>query len=171
VFERGGFDLQLGNPPWVRPVVDMDALLAEGDPWWQLALKPSEAQRKEVRESTLALDGMQELVLDGVVDVEGTNEFLGAVGNYPRLVGMQTDLYRCFMSLAWGSRRRTKESQGSSTRSHTLLIRKLGRFGEARIRIFVGTGSSSMSCSCSKSTIMFPTEFISMARKWRLRGS
>lgn len=101
VFDRGGFDLQLGNPPWVRPVVDMDALLAEGDPWWQLALKPSEAQRKEVRESTLALDGMQELVLDGVVDVEGTNEFLGAVGNYPRLVGMQTDLYRCFMSLVW----------------------------------------------------------------------
>lgn len=102
VFDRGGFDLQLGNPPWVRPVVDMDALLAEGDPWWQLALKPSEAQRKEVRESTLALDGMQELVLDGVVDVEGTKEFLGAVGNYPRLVGMQTDLYRCFMSLVWG---------------------------------------------------------------------
>src|SRR5699024_8483377 len=83
-------------------VVDMDALLAEGDPWWQLALKPSEAQRKEVREITLALDGIKELVLDGVVDVEGTNEFLGAVGNYPRLVGMQTDLYRCFMSLVWG---------------------------------------------------------------------
>src|SRR5699024_7598645 len=101
VLDQGGFDLQLGNPPWVRPVVDMDALLAEGDPWWQLALKPSEAQRKEVRESTLALDGMLELVLDGVVDVEGTNEFLGAVGNYPRLVGMQTDLYRCFMSLVW----------------------------------------------------------------------
>jgi hypothetical protein len=102
VFDQGGFDLQLGNPPWVRPVVDMDALLAEGDPWWQLALKPSEAQRKEVRESTLALDGIKELVLDGVVDVEGTNEFLGAAGNYPRLVGMQTDLYRCFMSLVWG---------------------------------------------------------------------
>ena len=43
VFARGGFDLQLGNPPWVRPRTDMDALLAEGDPWWQLALKPSEA--------------------------------------------------------------------------------------------------------------------------------
>src|SRR5699024_708050 len=35
-------------------------------------------------------------------DLEGTNEFLGAVGHYPRLVGMQTDLYRCFMSLVWG---------------------------------------------------------------------
>jgi hypothetical protein len=46
VFARSGFDLQLGNPPWVRPRTDMDLLLAEGDPWWQLALKPSEAARK-----------------------------------------------------------------------------------------------------------------------------
>ena len=45
VFARGGFDLQLGNPPWVRPRTDVDALLAEGDPWWQLALKPSEEAR------------------------------------------------------------------------------------------------------------------------------
>ncbi len=26
--------------------VDVDALLAEGDPWWQLALKPSEAEKR-----------------------------------------------------------------------------------------------------------------------------
>ena len=45
VFARGGFDLQVGNPPWVRPA-DIDALLAEGDPWWQLALKPSEARSR-----------------------------------------------------------------------------------------------------------------------------
>ncbi|MDO5500722.1 MAG: class I SAM-dependent DNA methyltransferase, partial [Propionibacteriaceae bacterium] len=42
VFGRGGFDLQVGNPPWVRPRGDVDALLAETDPWWMLALKPSE---------------------------------------------------------------------------------------------------------------------------------
>jgi hypothetical protein len=45
VFARGGFDLQVGNPPWVRPQTEVDALLAEGDPWWQLALKPSETVR------------------------------------------------------------------------------------------------------------------------------
>ena len=42
VFARGGFDLQVGNPPWVRPTSDVDALLAEGDPWWQLAVKPTQ---------------------------------------------------------------------------------------------------------------------------------
>ena len=57
VFARGGFDLQLGNPPWVRPRTDVDALLAEGDPWWQLALKPSEAARTAKREATLSTTG------------------------------------------------------------------------------------------------------------------
>ena len=37
VFGAGGFDLQTGNPPWVRPTSDGDALLAEGDPWWAAA--------------------------------------------------------------------------------------------------------------------------------------
>src|SRR5699024_11832144 len=92
--DHSKYDLKLENLPWLRQMFNINALLAEGDPLWQLALKPSEAQRKEVRESTLAIDGMQELVLDGVVDVEGTNEFLGAVGNYPRLVGMQTEIGR-----------------------------------------------------------------------------
>ena len=63
VFARGGFDLQVGNPPWVRPQTDVDALLAEGDPWWQLALKPSEAARKAKREATLALPGIRDLVM------------------------------------------------------------------------------------------------------------
>ena len=48
---------------------DVDALLAEGDPWWQLALKPSEAARKAKREATLALPGIRDLVIDGTTDV------------------------------------------------------------------------------------------------------
>ncbi|MBX6390389.1 MAG: class I SAM-dependent DNA methyltransferase, partial [Frankia sp.] len=34
VFTKGGFDLQVGNPPWVRPDWDEAAVLAEHDPWW-----------------------------------------------------------------------------------------------------------------------------------------
>ena len=49
VFARGGFDLQVGNPPWVRPRSDVDALLAEGDPWWQLAVKPTRDARQAAK--------------------------------------------------------------------------------------------------------------------------
>lgn len=103
VFERGGFDLQLGNPPWVRPRGDLEALLAEGDPWWQLAHKPSEAAKKEMRERTLSRTGMNEFVLEGAGDIACTAEFLAHGATFPLIAGTQPDLYRCFMELTWSS--------------------------------------------------------------------
>lgn len=101
VFERGGFDLQLGNPPWVRPRGDVEALLAEGDPWWQLAHKPSESAKRDRREKTIKVPGMRELVLDGSTDVVAIAEFLGDASTYPLIAGTQPDLYRCFMQITW----------------------------------------------------------------------
>ena len=101
VFAQGGFDLQLGNPPWVRPRTDIDALLAEGDPWWQLAVKPSETVRKAKRETTLALSGIREFVVGGTTDIVITAEYLGSAQAYPLLAGLQPDLYRCFVEHSW----------------------------------------------------------------------
>jgi hypothetical protein len=107
VFARGGFDLQVGNPPWVRPRSDVDALLAEGDPWWQLAVKPTQATIAQKRSETLELDGIADLLVDGTSDVAATATYVGAPSNYPHLAGLQPDLYRCFMEQTWrhGSQR------------------------------------------------------------------
>jgi hypothetical protein len=102
VFARGGFDLQVGNPPWVRPQTGVDALLAEGDPWWQLALKPSEEDRKARWGATLALQGIRDLVIDSTTDINVTTEYLGSAQAYLLLTGLQPDLYRCFMEQTWG---------------------------------------------------------------------
>lgn len=101
VFAQGGFDLQVGNPPWVRPRSDVDALLAEGDPWWQLAVKPTQTAVKAKREQTLEIEGIRELVIDGTADVACTAAFVGSPIVYPHLAGLQPDLYRCFMELTW----------------------------------------------------------------------
>ncbi|MES8469561.1 class I SAM-dependent DNA methyltransferase [Cutibacterium acnes] len=101
VFARGGFDLQVGNPPWVRSILDMDALLAEGDPWWQLAGKTPEDVREQRRTVTLALPGLADSVCRGITDVSGTGSFVGHATNYPMLQGLQPDLYRCFMCQTW----------------------------------------------------------------------
>ena len=101
VFARGGFDLQLGNPPWVRLGTDVDALMAEGDPWWQLALKPSEAARKAKREETLAFEECAISSSTGQPISSSTAEYLGSVQSYPLLAGLQPDLYRCFMEQTW----------------------------------------------------------------------
>jgi methylase of polypeptide subunit release factors len=101
VFARGGFDLQLGNPPWVKLQTDANALLAEGDPWWQLTVKPDEEDRDKKRAITLALPGIQELFISGITDVVAAVEYLGSVQAYPLLAGLQPDLYRCFMERTW----------------------------------------------------------------------
>ncbi|MGI8731543.1 MAG: class I SAM-dependent DNA methyltransferase [Solirubrobacteraceae bacterium] len=103
VFARGGFDLQVGNPPWVRPRADSDALLAEGDPWWQLAVKPTPREKAVRRLETLRLPGMRELVIDGTAEVVVIAETLGAPSLFPRLQGLQPNLYRCFMERMWGT--------------------------------------------------------------------
>ncbi len=100
-FERGGFDLQVGNPPWVRPRSDVDALLAEGDPWWQLEVKPSQGRIAAKRPETLALPGLRDVVVGGVADVAASAEFMGDIATYPHLQGLQPDSYRCFMEQTW----------------------------------------------------------------------
>jgi hypothetical protein len=101
VFTRGGFDLQAGNPPWVRPRSDVEALLAEADPWWQLKSKSTASEDAEHRAFALSIPGTVELVLDGTSDVAATAAFVGATAQYPHLAGLQPDLYRCFMEQTW----------------------------------------------------------------------
>ncbi|MFI5696754.1 class I SAM-dependent DNA methyltransferase [Kribbella sp. NPDC051586] len=101
VFAGGGFDLQLGNPPWVRPRTDLGALLAEGDPWWQLVSRASEPEKREKREHAWSLAGIAELAVDGTAEISATMAYLAAAENYPHLLGLQPDLYRCFMEQTW----------------------------------------------------------------------
>ncbi|MGP5008398.1 restriction endonuclease [Brachybacterium tyrofermentans] len=102
VFARaGGFDLQVGNPPWVRPRPDMHALLGEFDPWWMLATKPPEALKRARREQTLEREGAVGSVLLGTRDIESLAAYVGASANYPECEGTQPDLYRCFMVQVW----------------------------------------------------------------------
>jgi hypothetical protein len=103
VFGRGGFDLQVGNPPWVRPRSDEAALLAEGDPWWQLTDKPTQTEEKAKRIETLARTGIRELFVDGFVPTNVVAQFLGSTANYLLLAGLQVDLYRAFMVRTWRS--------------------------------------------------------------------
>lgn len=114
VFSRGGFDLQVGNPPWVRPRSDVDALLSEGDPWFQLAVKATQAEYKAKLKATLDIEGISDLVLGGTSDIAATAAFVGDARQYPHLVGLQPDLYRCFMEQTW----RSKSELGVATLIH-----------------------------------------------------
>lgn len=100
VFARGGFDLQVGNPPWVRPRTDVAGLLSEGDPWWSLSNNPSVTAKNERMPRTLARPGVLHTVLDGTAEVIVLSELLSDPTVYPLLSG-QPDLYRAFMCQVW----------------------------------------------------------------------
>ena len=100
VFARGGFDLQVGNPPWVRPDVSVETLLADGDPWWVLTKKPSLADRQERLPRTLARAGVLATLLDGAAETEVLAEFISDQTVYPVMEG-RPDLYRAFMCQVW----------------------------------------------------------------------
>ncbi|SHI33509.1 hypothetical protein SAMN05216246_101269 [Actinomyces denticolens] len=100
VFARGGFDLQVGNPPWVRPNVELETLLADGDPWWVLTSKPSLTERKTRLPHTLDRDGIRNMVLDGASEIQVLGEFISDSTIYPVMEG-RPDLYRAFMCQVW----------------------------------------------------------------------
>ncbi|WP_338836933.1 Eco57I restriction-modification methylase domain-containing protein [Gordonia polyisoprenivorans] len=103
VSAKGGFNLQVGNPPWVRPDWDEAGVLAEFDPWWRLADKPAEAVKRGKREAALGQADILGAYLDERADQAGVKETLGSGVDRPVLAGLQPDLYRCFMERTWRS--------------------------------------------------------------------
>lgn len=47
------FDLQVGNPPWIKPRWEESPFLAEHEPWFMLMEKPTQAERSRRRSELL----------------------------------------------------------------------------------------------------------------------
>lgn len=103
VFGRGGFDLQVGNPPWVRPDWDENAVYAEFDPWWQLNEKQTQAS-KSAKQAEAKLDSKQvEFMCEQATSIVAVRELLTSASFYPIVSGLRPDLYRSFMESTWRS--------------------------------------------------------------------
>ncbi|MFF6862366.1 hypothetical protein [Streptomyces ardesiacus] len=99
--QGGGFDLQVGNPPWVRPRWNEGSVLAEHEPWFELTERASTAEKEEERAKLLRLPKAREYVLNELTNVSGQVAVFGASQVYPLLTGTQPDLYRAFMCQVW----------------------------------------------------------------------
>ena len=99
----GGFDLQVGNPPWVRPDWEDDTTLAEDDPWFTLAFKPSTNAVRRRRAHVLQDDLRVSRYLRERASMAGTAAHLRSAVDRPVLTALQPDLYRCFMERTWRS--------------------------------------------------------------------
>ncbi|WEH18534.1 class I SAM-dependent DNA methyltransferase [Streptomyces sp. VNUA24] len=102
VFARGGYDLQVGNPPWVRLDWQEDLVLAELEPWFVLAEKPSVAEWRLRKEEVLGTGpGGRTFTLSELAVHAGAACMIGSPAVYPLLAGTRGDLYRAFMVQVW----------------------------------------------------------------------
>ena len=101
--QNDGFDLMLGNPPWILLGWNSSAVLGDFEP--QLILRNFSANkagqlRDEIFEQNPAVKSAW------LVEYEqsnGTQNFLGDISNYPLLQGQKTNLYKCFLPQAWNN--------------------------------------------------------------------
>ncbi|WP_324786629.1 class I SAM-dependent DNA methyltransferase [Streptomyces sp. H51] len=97
----GGFDLQVGNPPWARPDWDEGRVLAEFDPWFKLSEKPSADRWREHKNAVLVNSEHYRSYFGELAATVGMAEFLSNPTTFTLISGTRPDLYRAFMCQVW----------------------------------------------------------------------
>lgn len=101
VFEsRSGFDLVVGNPPWILLGWNEQAVIGDTQP--QFIIKNlSASETAKVRMQALQDQKTLTEYFDEYTSIAGQQGFMSAVQNYPLLKGMKTNLFKCFLPQAW----------------------------------------------------------------------
>lgn len=96
--ERDGFDVIVGNPPWVNIEMDETGIISEDHP--EVAIRKMSAPQVK-KEATKILEenhGILATYMSDSIWAESTKEFLGAAQNYPLLQGQRNNLYKCILT-------------------------------------------------------------------------
>jgi hypothetical protein len=101
IFELGGFDLQVGNPPWHKPKWNDAINLAEHDPWFGLTEVAPDSQWRERRDAIIANENKARQYLADLNSWAGVIQHLTSPVEHPVLEGLQTNLYMNFMERVW----------------------------------------------------------------------
>ncbi|MFF4648054.1 hypothetical protein [Streptomyces sp. NPDC001389] len=99
--QGGGFDLQVGNPPWVRPQWNESSVFSEYEPWFELDTKASAEDRDRRRQEVLASSAAYRWLLGELTSTSTQAAMLASPQMYPLLSGTRPDLYRAFMCQVW----------------------------------------------------------------------
>ena len=98
--ERGGFDLIVGNPPWIKMEWNEQAVMGDQQPLFAVK-KFTANQTAQVRGETLKDHSIYQLYFSEYESTSGIQAFLNAMQNYAELKGQQTNLFKCFLPQAW----------------------------------------------------------------------
>ena len=98
--ERGGFDLIIGNPPWIKIEWNEQSVLSDTHPMFAVK-KLSATQTTYKRAEALENTATRKMYFSEYEMLSGEQAFLNAVQNYADLKGQQTNLFKCFLPQSW----------------------------------------------------------------------
>lgn len=94
--ERNGFDVAVGNPPWLKIAFEEKALMSEIYPELEIR-KVTAPQVKKLQADFLKEENRRKLYFAENIENDVSGIFMNAVQNYPLLKGQQTNLYKCVL--------------------------------------------------------------------------
>lgn len=94
--ERGGFDVIVGNPPWLKLQFEEKDIMGERSPEL-LVRKVSAPTVRQLRDDYLSDPQRRRDYFQDYTATEAAAAFMNAYPNYPLLVGQQTNLYKCLL--------------------------------------------------------------------------
>lgn len=98
--ERGGFDLIIGNPPWIKLSWNESAVLGDNKPLFSIR-KLNANQTTQHRNDVLSDGQFKQMYYTEYQTIAGEQTFLNSIQNYASLASVQSNLYKCFIPQAW----------------------------------------------------------------------
>ena len=94
---RDGFDIICGNPPWISYEFDDKDVISEVFPEISIR-KISAPEVRRMKEEYLSNHSISKQYYDELNEITCSGAYMGSTSNYPLLVGIRLNLYKCILS-------------------------------------------------------------------------
>lgn len=101
LLKAGGFDLIVGNPPWLKVEWEEKGVIGDSDPMVLIRKVSASELAKRRSEAFSQHPNLRAAYLEEFEAQSGSQAFLNAVQNYSLLKGTKANLYKCFLPQAW----------------------------------------------------------------------
>jgi hypothetical protein len=132
LLKNGGFDLMVGNPPWLKVEWEEKGIISDRDPMVLIRKVSASELGQRRRQVFFENPGLLDLYLEEFTNQAGTQLFLSSLSTYPSLKGSLTNLYKAFLPQSW----RTLRSEGSAGLLHPDGVYDDPKGGELRKLIY-----------------------------------
>jgi hypothetical protein len=93
-WERNGFDLIAGNPPWVEISFDIKGIVSTIHP--EVLIRKTNTDEAETISQKVFSDSIsfKNIVISELIESECIQTFIGCIQNYPLMTGLKNNLYK-----------------------------------------------------------------------------